>query len=254
MDAFRATEHGALQSCERIVVKVGSSSLVSEGGIDEEIIQDLVADIAGLHQEGKDVILVTSGAVAAGDRHLEGNHQPHTCAAVGQSHLTARYVSAFQKHGITAGQILLAANHFDRGRVIDAISNLLSSNTVPIVNENDAAAANRIGDNDRIAARLAIEINADSILFLTDVNGVYRDGNVGDDDHLIQTVDVQRELVSGFLERQKDRNGIASKVKNAVKTADAGIHTFITNAAHQHVIQRIHNGEHLGTYFAPCCD
>lgn len=175
-----------MRSAHRIIIKVGSSSLTApDGRLDVEALRALVDVIAARHSAGYQVVLVTSGAIAAGLAPLGLTDRPkdlataQATASVGQGLLVARYTEAFASHGIRVGQILLTAEDtVRRGHYRNAqrsLERLLNLGVVPVVNENDAVATNeiRFGDNDRLAALISHLVRADAMVLLTDVDGLY---------------------------------------------------------------------------------
>lgn len=176
----------AIASARRIVVKVGSSSLAADDGhLSSSAVTRLAEVVAGLRASGRQVILVTSGAIAAGIGPMGLAHRPRdlataqATASVGQGALVAAYSQAFAGHAITVGQVLLTADDMMRrahyGNAQRALNRLLDLGVLPIVNENDAVATDeiRFGDNDRLAALVATVAHADALVLLTDVDGLY---------------------------------------------------------------------------------
>ncbi len=176
-----------LTAARRIIVKVGSRLLVDAdtGALNQEWLASLVADLAAQRKEGKQVLLVSSGAVALGRRALDlksGDlrlEESQAAAAVGQVRLAQAYVEAFRVHGITAAQILLTLDDSEeRQRYLNAretLRTLLALGVIPVINENDtvATAEIRFGDNDRLAARVVGMVEADALILLSDVDGLY---------------------------------------------------------------------------------
>ncbi|MFV0635023.1 glutamate 5-kinase [Demequina sp.] len=173
-------------SARRVVVKVGSSSLTGQDGrLDLAVVQRLADVLAGVRASGRQVILVTSGAIAAGLAPMGLPARPkdlataQATASVGQGALIAAYSAAFAQHEITVGQVLLTADDMMRrahyGNALRAFNRLLDLGVLPIVNENDAVATDeiRFGDNDRLAALVATVAHADALVLLTDVDGLY---------------------------------------------------------------------------------
>ncbi|WP_297084488.1 glutamate 5-kinase [uncultured Demequina sp.] len=176
----------AIASARRIVVKVGSSSLTeADGHLSEVAVQRLADVVSGFRAVGRQVILVTSGAIAAGLGPMRLPARPkdlataQATASVGQGALIHAYTAAFRSHGVTVGQVLLTADDMVRrahyGNAQRALNRLLDLGVLPIVNENDAVATDeiRFGDNDRLAALVATVAHADALVLLTDVDGLY---------------------------------------------------------------------------------
>ena len=179
------TRRDCLENSRRIVIKVGSSSLTGpDGALHQETLDLLVNTIADVHARGVDVVLVSSGAVAAGIGPLKlgrprSLREKQAAAMVGQSRLMAAYEERFEAHGISVGQVLLTASDVTNRRhyanALTAMRTLLRLRVVPIVNENDAVATDelRFGDNDRLAALTAHLVGAGTLILLTDVDGLY---------------------------------------------------------------------------------
>ncbi len=174
-----------LGAARRIVLKVGSSLMVRDGALATDWLSSLAADIAQLREDGKDVLVVSSGAVALGRAALGFEHkrlslsEKQAAAAAGQPHLMQAWSAAFAPHGMKVAQILITPDDTeDRSRYLNArstLSALLECGVIPIINENDttATAELRYGDNDRLAARLAVMMSADVLLMLSDIDGLY---------------------------------------------------------------------------------
>ena len=228
-----------------IVAKIGTSSLTDHaGGIDQGAVAKLCADVASLRAAGRPVVLVTSGAIAAGLPALElGGVRPsdpavlQAASAVGQSRLLGRYDAALAAHGLVGGQVLLSPyDFFDRRQYLHArqtLSVLLDLGVVPIVNENDAVADDeiRFGDNDRLAALVAHLVVADLLVLLTDTPGVLTDqpgsGRPATLIEEIVEVDHELEAVAGGPGTARGSGGMASKLAAAKIAAWSGVRTVI---------------------------
>src|SRR5690606_26367138 len=175
-----------LRRAQRIVVKIGSSSLATtDGGLNHARVDALVATLAEVRGQGHDVVLVSSGAIAAGLAPLQLTQRPtdlavqQAAAAVGQGLLLARYTDRFADHGLTVGQVLLTVDDVTRRshyrNAQQTLDTLLSMGVVPIVNENDTVATEeiRFGDNDRLAALVSHLVHADVLVLLSDVDGLH---------------------------------------------------------------------------------
>lgn len=173
-----------LEGAQRVVIKIGSALLVSEAGLRESWLSGLCADIARLRARGTDVIVVSSGSIALGRRvlNLSGDlalEQAQAAAAVGQIRLARAYEAALEPHAISAAQVLVTLDDVaDRRRYLNSratLATLVSLGVVPIVNENDTIATDEIryGDNDRLAAQIAVTVGADRLVLLSDVDGFY---------------------------------------------------------------------------------
>src|SRR6266550_7320012 len=177
----------AVAAARRTVVKVGSSSLTSRGRLDPQRLDVIVDVVAARVRNGRQVVLVSSGAIAAGIEPLGLRHRPRdlatqqAAASVGQLLLAERYAASFERHGLRVGQVLLTADDLHRrGHYRNAertLERLLALGVIPIVNENDTVATHeiRFGDNDRLAALVAHLVHADALVLLSDVAGLYSD-------------------------------------------------------------------------------
>src|SRR3954471_5723951 len=249
---------------QRVVVKVGSSSLTTlPGGLDTERLRALVDVLAGLRAAGREVVLVSSGAIAAGLAPLGIESRPRdlataqAAASVGQLRLVQTYADAFAAHGLTVGQVLLTADDLTRRshyrNAHRTMERLLALGALPIVNENDTVATEeiRFGDNDRLAALVAHVAVADALLLLSDVDGVYDgDPRIGPA-RLIDTVHGPADLASVALGTAR-RNGVgtggmATKVEAALIAANAGVPVVVTSTAQ---VTDALAGERGGTLFA----
>ena len=252
-----------LASARRIVVKVGSSSLTTRsGGIDVDRVRNLVDAIVARKQSGTQVVLVSSGAIAAGLKPLGLKSRPtdlatqQAAASVGQSLLVAEYAGAFAEAHITVGQVLLTAQDvLRRSNYRNAqrgLNRLLELGILPIVNENDTVATDeiRFGDNDRLAALVAQVVQADALFLLSDVDGLYDGPPDQPGTSMIHEVRDFSELadvtIGGTGAAGVGLGGMATKVDAASIATAAGITTVVTSAA---LADRAINGEVVGTYF-----
>ncbi|WP_347111204.1 glutamate 5-kinase [Paenarthrobacter sp. S56] len=260
------TEAGARQalaSARRIVVKVGSSSLTSiKGGISEKSLTALVNALAEKRNAGAEIILVSSGAIAAGLAPLGLAKRPkdlatqQAAASVGQGLLMARYTQAFNAHGVTVSQVLLTADDLMRrtqhNNAFRALDRLLNLGVVPVVNENDTVATHeiRFGDNDRLAALVAHLVRADALVLLSDVDAVY-DGPPAQGAQRIALVrgpqDLEGVTIGKAGKAGVGTGGMMTKVEAASIAAGSGIHALVTSTANAAAALA---GEDVGTWFA----
>lgn len=254
----------SLMSARRVVVKIGSALLTRDGqGLNNDGIQNWVAQLAQFRACGVETVLVTSGAVAAGMQRLGRNQRPHALhelqamAAVGQMNLVQVYESAFQRHGLHTAQVLLTHDDLaNRQRYLNSRSTLrtlLSLGVIPVVNENDTVATEeiRFGDNDTLAALVANLVEADLLLILTDQRGLYdRDPRQHPDARLVEEgIAGDKQLLSmaggsGAL----GRGGMRTKLLAAEKAAHSGASTVIASGREENVIVRVLSGEVVGTH------
>jgi glutamate 5-kinase len=257
---FAAT---TMAAARRVVVKVGSSSLTSaEGGIDDARVTALVEALAGTRSGGREVVLVSSGAIAAGLAPLGLARRPRdlarqqAAASVGQGLLIHRYTDAFAAHGIRVGQVLLTVDDVTRrGHYRNAyrtMAKLLELGVLPVVNENDTVATTeiRFGDNDRLAALVAHLVHADALVLLSDVDGVYdRDPRSPAASRLgVVTDDATLAAVRVGSRGQLGTGGIATKLEATRIATGAGIPAVVA-AAEQ--VADVLAGRDVGTWFTP---
>lgn len=252
-----------LSRAKRVVVKVGSSSLTTvDGGISVAGLESLVDACQQLRSAGTDVVLVSSGAIAAGLAPLSMPLRPRdlaaqqAAAAVGQGLLLAHYSRAFDRHGATVGQVLLTVDDLIRRatytNALRSLEKLLSLRTVPVINENDAVATAeiRFGDNDRLAALTANLLRADALVLLSDVDALY-DGPPADGGRPVPRVTGAEDL-RGVTLGPRGRAGIGTggmvtKVEAAQIVTANGIPAMLTSAAKA---GELFSGEPVGTFFA----
>ena len=247
----------------RIVVKVGSSSLTApDGSLDLPALRHLVAVLAARRAAGQQVVLVSSGAIAAGISPLGLPGKPkdlataQATASVGQGLLVARYTEAFARHGQTVGQVLLTAEDLIRrqnyANAQRALERLLALGVVPVVNENDTVATDeiRFGDNDRLAALVSHLVRADALVLLTDVDGLYDGPPSRPGTRMIRTVTTGADLAGVEVTgRGSDigTGGMVTKLDAASIATGSGIPVVLTSAAN---VEPALAGEEVGTWFA----
>ena len=253
-----------LKGKRRIVVKIGSALLTRDGqGLNSDGIHDWAAQIAQLRGRGLELVLVSSGAVAAGMQRLGRSARPHALhelqamAAIGQMNLVQVYESAFQRHGLHTAQVLLTHDDLsDRRRYLNSrttLRTLLGFGVIPVINENDTVATEeiRFGDNDTLAALVANLIEADLLLILTDQRGLYeRDPRQDPDAKLLaegRAGDPQLLSMAGGS-GALGRGGMRSKLLAAEKAARSGASTVIAPGREANVITRVLDGEPVGTH------
>jgi glutamate 5-kinase len=254
----------------RLVVKVGSGLVTTPGaGAAPERIETLAADIVSI-REGRRIVLVTSGAIASGTARLKLPERPRSipekqaAAAVGQSALMWQYEAAFGRHQVQVGQVLLTAQDIsDRARYLNAKNTLLALlkfDVLPVVNENDTVAVEeiKVGDNDNLSALVASLIDADLLVLLTDVDGLYTDDpSRNASARKVDTVEAITDEIARLAHDRADRisvGGMATKLQAARKAAAAGVPMIIANGRTAQVLTRLLRGEPLGTRFEPKAD
>jgi glutamate 5-kinase len=257
-----------LRRARRIVVKIGSQILSSATGIEEARLESLVADLAALHDQGKEIVVVSSGAVAAGMARLGRRERPQSIpekqalAAVGQIKLMALYERGFAKFGKNVAQVLLTHEDLaNRQRYLNAkhtFQMLLASSIISIVNENDTVAVEemKFGDNDHLSALVATLLEVDLLVILSDVAGVYdRDPRSNPDAVLVPLIQDTKGLRSKVIGSSRSvfgTGGMATKIAAAEEAAVAGIPTVITSGLLPGSIPRVFDPkEEVGTIILP---
>jgi glutamate 5-kinase len=260
----------ALTHVRRVLVKVGSAVLTGGDGLDLTIIEQLVDDIAVLREQGYQVVLVSSGAIASGKHRMgiEGKlrslPQKQAAAAVGQGRLMRVYSNAFGKHGLYVGQILLTMSDVtDRKRFLNirnTLFTLLEWGVIAIVNENDTVAVDEIkfGDNDQLAAMVANIVEAHLVINLTSTDGLY-DRNPSDTRKaklipLVTECTPELEACAAEAGTDAGTGGMKSKVLAAKKVTAFGIPYIIAPGRQPGVLQGILSGKEIGTLFLPATD
>ena len=250
---------------DRVVIKVGTSTLSKANGkLNTERIQELVTAIAKLKKQGKQIILVTSGAIGAGCAILNLEKRPtlipekQAVAAVGQSLLMGVYDKYFSMHGFAVGQVLITKDcieHIRRyGNAINTLNSLIHLNVIPIVNENDTVAVDEIifGDNDTLSAYVATMINANLLIILSDIDGLYNKNPNEPDAVLISEVVKITDTIkayAGGAGSAHGTGGMETKLEAATIAARNGTKTIIASGAQPEKLEDILNGEIIGTYF-----
>jgi glutamate 5-kinase len=263
----------SLSSFRRIVVKVGSSLLVdaAAGSLKRDWLASLAADIAGLHAQKRDVIVVSSGAIALGRAVLKlpagalKLEDSQAAAAVGQIALARAWSESLSAHGLTAGQVLVTLGDTEeRRRYLNArstIAKLLEWRSVPVINENDTVATSEIryGDNDRLAARVATMMSADLLVLLSDVDGLYdKPPNLDDKSAggatlvpLVARITPEIEAMAGASASALARGGMLTKIEAGKIATTAGTHMIIASGHVQHPLKRIADGGACTWFLTP---
>ena len=254
----------SLHTATRVVIKVGSSLVTNEGrGLDEAAIASWAQQIAVLRQAGKEVVLVSSGAIAEGMKRLNWSSRPtnidelQAAAAVGQMGLAQVYETQFAQHNIVTAQILLTHEDLaDRKRYLNARSamfTLLHLGVVPIINENDTVVTDeiKVGDNDTLGALVANLIEADVLVILTDQAGLFTaDPRKELNAQLIQTAPAGEEMLeqmAGGAGSSIGKGGMLTKVLAAKRAMKSGASTLIASGREAQVLPRLAQGERIGT-------
>jgi glutamate 5-kinase len=255
---------GCVARARRIVIKVGSSLVTNEGrGIDHAAVARWAEEIAALRKSGKEVVLVSSGAIVEGMKRLGWGKRPaaihalQAAAAVGQMGLVQAYEAAFSRFGLHAAQILLTHEDLsNRKRYLNARSTLMTLiglGVIPVINENDTVTTDeiRLGDNDTLGALVTNLIEADALVLLTDQQGLYRsDPRKDPDAELVRharATDPDLEAMAGGAGTQLGRGGMLTKVLAAKRAARSGASTVIADGREERVLSRLAAGEQIGT-------
>ncbi len=257
-----------ISKAKRIVVKVGSSSLTTaEGGIDTQRVNIIVDALAKHKNAGHEIVLVSSGAIAAGLSPLGLSARPkdlalqQAVASVGQGLLVHRYSESFGKHGITVGQVLLTAEDMSRRshyrNAQRTFAKLLELGVIPIVNENDTVATDeiRVGDNDRLAGIVTHLINAEALVLISDVEGLMTTPPGDANSKLISEVksfdDISDAQIGSALISGVGTGGMRTKVQAARIATAGGVPTIVTSAIN---LNSVFDGKDVGTVFHPSKD
>jgi glutamate 5-kinase len=256
----------SLKNASRIVVKLGTGVLTdSRKQLDPAQVEQLVAQVAAQRRPGREIVIVTSGAVGAGMGALGYEKRPgnlaelQACAAVGQSRLMATYEKLFSRFGLTVAQVLLTHDdlqHHERHlNARNTLVTLLSRGVVPIINENDAVSFTELkfGDNDRLSALAACLLPADLLVILTTVDGVIENFGRANPKtiSIIEQVDERIEQLAGGTKSATAVGGMASKIQAAKIVARAGIPLIVASGRKKNVLAAILAGDDEGTLFVP---
>lgn len=257
-----------LQDARRIVVKVGTSTLThATGKLNLSRIEILVRQLADLCNQGKDVVLVTSGAIVVGTSRVGLSGRPRTTrekqamAAIGQGILMQVYEKLFAEYGCAVAQILLTKADIDNGKryhnAINTFNTLFEFNVIPIVNENDTVAVEEIefGDNDTLSAHVAALVKADLLIILSDIDGLYTADPRSDKEakliSLVPEITPEIEELASETGGDLGIGGMSTKITAAKVATGAGVPMIIANGENPTVIRKIIAGEEVGTLFLP---
>jgi glutamate 5-kinase len=255
-------------SLNKIVVKIGTSSISTEDGkLNHLLMDDMASQVAALHAQGKQVILVSSGAIGIGIDILGLDCRPReipirqACAAVGQSVLMQEWSNSFARHNLKVAQILLTYESFSNRltylNLRNSISTLLSYGVIPIINENDTVCVNEIeatfGDNDKLSAMVASKTEADLLIILSDIDGLYDKNPKRNHDaqmiRVIEEITPEVESYGGNPTSMKGVGGMRTKIEAAKICHMAGCNMIIANSSTEDVVRRVLIGEDIGTLF-----
>ncbi len=251
----------------RIVVKVGSNVLTRDRGLNLPVVYALSGQISDLMDAGLEVILVSSGALASGMKKIGLDRRPdeipkrQAVSAVGQAGLIMEYERAFNVYGRKVAQILFTSEDLDdRQRYLNGrntLNTLIDWQIVPVINENDTVMVEeiKVGDNDNLAAMITLLMDADLLILLTDIDGLYtRDPRIHADAQFIPelaTLDSEIEKMASDIPGPLGRGGMSSKIKAARKVTAAGVPVVIANGGRPDVLRTLMKGDETGTFFIP---
>lgn len=252
---------------KRVVVKIGSGVISTDEGLDGQHLASISEDLCALLDRGLEVILVSSGAVAAGKGQLGILGRPQTipqkqaAAAIGQTRIIREYKETFTAHGYNVAQVLLTRDDLsNRRRYLNArntMTTLLEYGVTPVVNENDTVVVEeiRFGDNDNLSALVTSLVEADMLIILSDVDGFY-DSNPAENPAAVLIPVVERvtptiEAMGGSTRGSLGTGGMATKLKAAKKAALSGVGTLIVNGRTPHILKQVFDGDDVGSYFLP---
>ncbi|HSO66856.1 MAG TPA: glutamate 5-kinase [Desulfatirhabdiaceae bacterium] len=254
-------------NAKRVVVKVGSNVLTEDYGLNLNIVRSISRQICRLIDRGLEVILVSSGAMSAGMRKIGLSRRPdeipkrQAVSAVGQAGLIMEYENAFERYGNKVAQILLTGDNLSNRKMYlnarNTLYTLLSWQVVPIINENDTVAIESIkfGDNDNLAALITLMMDADILIILSDIDGLYnRDPRRFPDAELIpviSTIKKNLEKLASDIPGSLGTGGMLSKIKAAKKVTSGGIPMIIANGNIPDVLEKLFDGQSHGTFFEP---
>ncbi len=268
MDSPDIDRKEIFRDVKRIVLKIGTSSLTNEdGSFNRRLTEDIAAQVAKLRKQGKTVIIVSSGAIGIGVEELKMPSRPReiplrqAAAAVGQNILMQEWMAAFNKHDLKVAQILLTYEAFSNRMTYLNLRNsiwaLLDFGVIPIVNENDPICVHEIeatfGDNDKLSAMVASKVEAELLVLLSDIDGLYnKNPRKNEDAQLISTIEKitpEIESYGGSPTSMKGVGGMRTKIEAAKIASMSGCHMVIANSALDDVVIRIMDGENIGTLF-----
>ncbi len=259
-------EENIIRNSNKIVIKIGSSTITSsDGTINRDFLDNLAVQVKGLIDEGKQIIIVTSGARIAGvstigkwSRKEDLNYKQALCA-IGQVELMDSYRKIFNKYDTHVAQILLTREDFnDSSRTLNirnTLFTLIDERVIPVINENDTVCVKeiKIGDNDMLAAQTTVLWNADLLIILSDIDGIYDKSPVENDDaSLIEVVDDVDELeknISIGKSSSFGTGGISTKLKAARLVNKYGIKMIVANGKKENILDKLAQGDEKGTLF-----
>lgn len=253
-----------LAQAKKIVIKLGTGILrTDQGSVNNTCIETICKEVAYLKSQGIDVILVSSGAVGLGMARLKIKKRPtalnelQTCAAIGQTQLINLWQNKFDFYNLTVAQILLTQEDLSsssrHSAVINTIDHILSTNSIPVVNENDTVSSEEIkfGDNDTLSALVAKAIGADLLLILSNVSGLMDPNNGNEVISLVNEINSEIKALASGTQHEMSVGGMVSKLTAAKITTENNCGMFIGSGNDPELFQKILQGKCVGTYFPP---
>jgi glutamate 5-kinase len=257
------------EKAKRVVIKIGTNTLTKDSGIDTDYVGQVAEQVDALLKTGKQVVIITSGAIGMGAGQLALGERPkdirmrQACAAIGQPLLMAEYRKAFERFGVTVAQVLLTAEVLNNRKTYlnlrNSIETLLKLGVVPVLNENDSISTEEIGtafgDNDRLSALVASKINADLLIMLSDIDALYdKDPRKFKD---AKPIPVVYEITEALLKSAGAKGskyaigGMKTKIEAAKIASNADCRIVLADGRAENVIEKIFAGETIGTLFLP---
>ncbi len=254
---------------KRVVIKIGTNTLTKDEGVDVNYVSHIAEQVDALLKTGKQVVIITSGAIGMGAGQLTLGERPtdirmrQACAAIGQPMLMAEYRKAFDRFGVTVAQVLLTADVLNNRKTYlnlrHSIETLLKLGVVPILNENDSVSTEEIGsafgDNDKLSALVASKLDADVLIMLSDIDALYdKDPRKFDDAKPVNAVyEITDQIAKSAGSRGSKfaAGGMKSKIEAAKIASNAGCRIVLADGRTKNVIERIIAGEIIGTVFMP---
>lgn len=256
-----------LSEKQRIVIKLGTSTLAhSTGKLNIRKMTSLVRVLADLQNSGKELVIVSSGAIGLGVGKLGLKSRPsdtpskQACAAVGQCELMYMYDNLFDEYGITVAQILLTKTILEKNNVVNTFEKLISMGVIPIVNENDTVAIDEleleIGENDSLSAMVANLSKADLLIILSDIDGLFSSDPRSDSNAklipVVHSIDENIEKIAGGAGSSLGTGGMATKINAAKIATQAGIDMVIMNGKNPELLYDLFEDKQVGTLFEAC--
>jgi glutamate 5-kinase len=257
------------EKSKRVVIKIGTNTLTKDSGIDADYVGQVAEQVDALLKTGKQVVIITSGAIGMGAAQLSLGERPtdirmrQACAAIGQPLLMAEYRKAFERFGVTVAQVLLTAEVLNNRKTYlnlrNSIETLLKLGVVPVLNENDSISTEEIGtafgDNDKLSALVASKLDADVLIMLSDIDALYdKDPRRFDDAKPVKAVyEITDQIIKSAGSRGSKfaSGGMKTKIEAAKIASNAGCRIVLADGRLKNVIGRIIGGEEIGTVFMP---